>query len=110
MAQLKNIPIERAKSLNELIDSKPHQVVSKALTRDCDTSVVLMAFSDFENVSEEEYYGDTLYYVLEGYIEIKYGNNTYPVNKGEVIMVPSHVLHSVDGNKDAKFLQITVKE
>ena len=65
MNSLKNVPTEPA-MLAELINAKENQVVSMALSKRDDVTISVFSFSDNEGVSEEEYFGDTLYYVLEG--------------------------------------------
>ena len=83
MDSLKNVPTEPA-LLTELINAKKNQVVSMALSKRDDVTVSVFSFSDNEGISEEEYFGDTLYYVLEGKMSIGINGKTYELNKANV--------------------------
>ena len=84
MDSLKNVPTEPA-LLTELINAKKNQVVSMALSKRDDVTVSVFSFSDNEGISEEEYFGDTLYYVLEGKMSIGInGKTVMSLNKANV--------------------------
>ncbi|MDO4290818.1 MAG: cupin domain-containing protein [Eggerthellaceae bacterium] len=107
---LRNLPEETAASLAGLIEARPGQVSSCALTRDAGFDMTLLAFAPGESVSEEEYFGDTLYYVVEGAAAVALPERTVRVGAGEVLKVPAHVLHAVEGADGAgfKLLQVTL--
>ena len=63
---LRNLPTDVATSLAQMIDIRPGQVSSMALTRNAGFDLTLLAFAPGESVSEEEYFGDVLYYLVEG--------------------------------------------
>ena len=63
---LRNLPTDEARSVARLIENRPGQVSSMGLTAGGSVDFMLMAFSAGESVSEEEYFGDTLYHVVEG--------------------------------------------
>lgn len=86
MDSLKNVPTEPT-LLTELINAKKNQVVSMALSKRDDVTVSVFSFSDNEGVSEEEYFGDTLYYVLEGEMSISINEKTYKLKQGECMAV-----------------------
>lgn len=110
MSILKNLPQEAPVGLKELIDYKKNQIVSMALSVGEDLQLFLFAFSENETVSEEEYFGDTMYYILEGETYIIKGETTYHLKTGDVFSVSAHILHSIGGKGPFKLLQITVKE
>ena len=66
MEFLRNLPVDHPEELAKLIEIRPGRVVSMALSRSERCQMTLLAFGDGESVSEERYFGDTLYYVLEG--------------------------------------------
>ncbi len=66
MEFLRNLPVDHPEELAGLIEIRPGRVVSMALSRSEHCQMTLLAFGDGESVSEERYFGDTLYYVLEG--------------------------------------------
>lgn len=109
---LRNLPTDAAASLASLIDLKPGQVSSMALTRDAGFDLTLLAFAAGESVSEEEYFGDTLYLLVEGAARVTLPDADVALKAGEVLRVPAHVLHAVepaDGN-GFKVLQLNVRQ
>ena len=108
---LRNLPEEAAASLAALIEARPGQVSSCALARDAGLDMTLLAFAPGESVSEEEYFGDTLYYVVEGAAAVVLPERTVRMSAGDVLKVPAHVLHAVEGTGDAGFkvLQVTLR-
>lgn len=108
MNKLRNLPIENAKQLADLIQVRPHQVISMALSRSDYMQMTLFAFAEGESASEEAYFGDTLYYSVEGVIQIILKEERKELLPGQLIMIPSGVLHAVQGIGQFKMLQITV--
>ena len=106
---LRNLPTQQAQALASLIEAKPGQVSSKALTAGDGVSITLLAFAANESVSEEQYFGDTLYYVVEGACEITMSQQRVTLQTGQVLMVPALVDHAVENvGCTFKLLQITV--
>ncbi len=109
MSQLRNLPTEAAEAIAEMISVRKNQVISMALTKESGIQMTLLAFAEGENVSEEQYFGDTLYYVLEGTAVICRKEKEITVKTGEVLMVPAGVVHAVRGKGAFKLLQITLE-
>ncbi len=109
---LRNLPTDTAASLASLIDIKPGQVSSMALTRDAGFDLTLLAFAPGESVSEEEYFGDTLYLLVEGSARLTLPDSEVTLQAGEVFCVPAHILHAVEPiNKSGfKILQLNARE
>lgn len=105
---LRNLPVETPQSLKDMISIKPHRVVSMALTSSDNVHMTLFAFDKGEDVSEESYFGDTLYMSLEGVVIIKIQEKEVRLKEGEVFMVPAKTLHAVSGADGFKMLQITL--
>ena len=107
---LRNVPTDEARSVAELIEIHPGQVSSMGLVSGCALDFMLMAFSAGESVSEEEYFGDTLYHVVEGAADVVLPNRRVAVAAGEVFMVPAHIPHAVEGHDGGAFklLQLTI--
>jgi mannose-6-phosphate isomerase-like protein (cupin superfamily) len=103
----RNLPIEAAAPLASLIDARPGQVSSMALTRLGDPiGATLLAFSDGESVSEERYPGDTLYYLVEGAAQIRFADRSVAMAAGDVLRVPANEEHAVEPTCASKLLQI----
>ncbi|RGF96506.1 cupin domain-containing protein [Firmicutes bacterium AM55-24TS] len=107
MDSLKNVPTEPT-LLTELINAKKNQVVSMALSKRDDVTVSVFSFSDNEGVSEEEYFGDTLYYVLEGKMSISINEKTYELKQGECMAVEAKTSHAIGSKTAFKVMQITL--
>lgn len=107
MDSLKNVPTEPA-LLTELINAKKNQVVSMALSKRDDVTVSVFSFSDNEGISEEEYFGDTLYYVLEGEMSISINEKTYKLKQGECMAVEAKTSHAIGSKTAFKVMQITL--
>ena len=107
MDRLKNVPTEPT-LLTELINAKKNQVVSMALSKRDDVTVSVFSFSDNEGVSEEEYFGDTLYYVLEGKMSISINEKTYELKQGECMAVEAKTSHAIGSKTAFKVMQITL--
>ena len=70
MPILKNLPTQKAESIKELIDIRKGQVLSMALSNSEHVQMTILSFSENEMVSEESYFGDTMYILLEGETKI----------------------------------------
>ena len=108
----RNIPTDAAAPLAQLIDTHSGQVSSMALTRNAGFDMTLLAFAPGESVSEEEYFGDTLYYVLEGAACVVLPDARVTLRAGEVLRVPAHVEHAVEGadERGFKLLQLSAQQ
>lgn len=109
MEHLRNLPTDQIKNLAEMIEIVPGQVVSMAMSRNEHCQMMLLAFGEGESVSEECYFGDTLYYVLEGEMPLYIDEEQYVLKTGDCMAVPAGKLHAVGGTKAFKILQMTLQ-
>ena len=70
--------------------------------------MTLLAFGDGESISEECYFGDTLYYILEGALYVSVGEDSRCLQTGDCLEVPAHTPHAVVAPDGCKLLQITL--
>lgn len=110
MAILRNLPSEEPKNLSSLITPKTNQIVSMALSKSEDFQLTVFTIADKETVSEEEYFGDTMYFILEGETYITIDDKIHTLKTGDVFKVPAHIIHSIGGKGEFKLLQLTVVE
>ncbi len=66
METIKNISTEIPENLAGLIQPETNQIVSMTLSNSDHVGASLFTFAEGEMVSEEEYLGATMYYLLEG--------------------------------------------
>ena len=109
MDHLRNLPLEYSIALADLVTIQPGRVVSMALSKNEHCQMTMLAFADGESISEECYFGDTLYYVLEGRMPLVIGDATHILQTGDCMAVPANVLHAVGGIEPFKLLQITLQ-
>lgn len=109
MEFLRNLPVDHPEELAGLIEIRPGRVVSMALSRSEHCQMTLLAFGDGESVSEERYFGDTLYYVLEGSMPVYQKDKETVLRAGACMAVPAGVTHAIGGAGPFKLLQITVQ-
>ena len=109
MEFLRNLPTDDPAALAGLIDIRPGRVVSMALTRSEHCQMTLLAFGDGESVSEERYFGDTLYYVLEGSMPLRTEMGERILAAGQCRAMPTGVSHAIGGAGPFKLLQLTVQ-
>ena len=110
MNTLRNLPTESPSSLASLIDIREGRVVSMALSRSDTCQMMLMAFGTGESVSEETYFGDTLYTVVEGEMPLFIGSTKHLLKTGDSLMIPAVTLHAIGGEGSFKLLQITLQK
>ena len=106
---LKNVPTDESQPLASLVACRPGQVQSVAFTQvDAPISLVLLAFSAGESVSEEVYGADALYYAVEGAARIVVEGEPRALPEGAVLRVPAGVPHAVEAAGPLKLLQASV--
>ncbi|WP_418736723.1 cupin domain-containing protein, partial [Dysosmobacter sp.] len=82
---------------------------SMALSRSEHCQMTLLAFGDGESISEERYFGDTVYYVLEGDMPLRLEGHEVCLGAGDCLAVPAQTTHAIGGNGPFKLLQITIQ-
>ena len=88
---LRNLPVQQPAALRELISIQPGRVVSMALSR------------------SERYFGDTVYYVLEGDMPLRLEGHEVRLGAGDCLAVPAQTTHAIGGSGPFKLLQITIQ-
>lgn len=105
MEFMKNLP-EEPNALADLIEIKPGRVISMSLSKIDNCQMMLMAVSEGEEVTAEQYPGDTLYYVVEGVMPLHRDGRIFEMTKGQIAVVPKDVAHAIGGKGDFKILQM----
>ncbi len=108
MAGLKNLPTDGPQNLGDLMEGRAGQVLSMTLSDTDGMGMALFSFPSGEMVSEEEYPGDTMYLVLRGDVCIRRKEAEDSLKEGDVLMVPSGVLHEIEAFSDCVVLHLTV--
>ena len=109
MLYFKNLP-ETPQKLADLIEIKKGRVISMNLSQQESCRMMLIAVSAGEDITAEQYPGDTLYYVLEGVMPLVRDGIKKEMNIGDVAVVPRDVPHAIGGEGDFKILQIILTD
>lgn len=104
---LRNLPTDSPQSLAQLLPCKAGQVISMSIFQNDTVQMTLLSFGAGESVSEELYFGDTLYYVLEGSLLLHVNQQEHTLQTGQVLAVPAGQLHALIACEAFKILQIT---
>ncbi len=104
-----NIP-DRPHKLEDLIQIIDKQVLSAAIFNNDDINISIFGFADLENISEEQYAGDTLFYIITGTCTIKTKNDNLNLKAGDICKIEKNTLHEIHAENSFKMLQITLKK
>ena len=107
MEFLKNLP-EQTEKLENLIEIRPGEVVSMALSQVESVPMTLFAIPAGESLRSEMYPGDTLYLCLSGDLEIRREDSTLSLTSGDALVVPAMKSHAVDTKSGAKYLEVSL--
>ena len=108
MDYLRNLPTGSPQNLADLLPCKTGQVISMSFFQSDAVQMTLLSFGKDESVSEEVYFGDTLYYILEGVMQLCIAQDNYLLHSGQVMAVPARTPHAIAAQESFKLLQITV--
>ncbi|SHH47073.1 Cupin domain protein [Clostridium collagenovorans DSM 3089] len=92
---IKNIDFRKVLEMESLVDYQEGRVISRTLAQGRTMSMTLFAFDKGEEISTHSAGGDALVYILDGEAEISIGEETFIVKKGETIVMPANVPHSL---------------
>lgn len=113
MKVMKNIePITPIK-IGEVVRSKKGAITSKAICATENTDIRFFSYSKDESISKESQVEDSMIYLLEGEISIRYDENEEKkeliLKAGEFIVLPSNLNYGMYASKDSKSMNILVK-
>lgn len=105
---IKNIDMQTALTLADLVTYQKGQVVSKTFVQNSAVSLTLFAFDKDEEISSHESNGDAMVIALDGEGEIEIDGEKYIIKKGEVIVMPAKKPHAVYAKEQFKMLLIVI--
>ena len=105
---MKNIEKAQALKLVDLVNYQEGQVVSKTLVQNANVSLTLFAFDKGEEISTHSSHGDAMVYVMDGLVEATVGEQKFNLTKGETIVMPAEVPHSIYAPEQMKFMLTVV--
>lgn len=105
---IKNIPKQTKLCLENEVEYRDGQVVSKTLAQNRNVSLTLFAFEKGEEISTHSSGGDALVTVLDGKGRFTIDGSEYYLCEGESIVMPRNVPHAVYGEERFKMLLTVV--
>ena len=108
-ALIKNIAFSEPHNLSELVGYEEGRVVSRTFAQNPSLSLTLFSFDAGEGLSTHTAPGDAMVQILDGEAVINIDGKEMTVTKGQVVVMPADIPHSVTAAKRFKMLLILVK-
>ena len=105
---MKNIDKSKIVLLKDEVSYYDGQVVSKTLAQNENISITLFSFDKGEEISTHMSDGDALVTCLDGTGEITINDKQYEITRGESIIMPAGLPHSVYAKERFKMLLTVV--
>ncbi len=106
---IKNVTFSEPHVLSNLVEYEKGRVVSRTFAQNDHLSLTLFAFDQGEGLSTHAASGDAMVQVLDGEVLLTVGGKRVTAQKGEIVVMPANIPHSVDAVKPFKMLLIVVK-
>jgi quercetin dioxygenase-like cupin family protein len=94
---------------SEAIDYAEGSVVSKIIVKKPMGIITLFAFDKGEGLSEHSSPHEALVQVLDGTAEITIGDTPHKVGKGQCILLPADIPHSLKASERFKMMLVMIK-
>lgn len=96
-------------SLTDLVGYQPGTVVSNTLVNKEKGTVTLFAFDAGEGLSEHTAPFDALVQIVDGEADVTVGAEKHCVSRGEVLLLPAGIPHSVHATVQFKMLLTMIR-
>ena len=106
---IKNIAFSEPHNLDELVAYEEGRVVSRTFSQNSSLSLTLFSFDEGEGVSTHTAPGDAMVQILDGEALVNIDGKEMTVGKGQVVVMPADIPHSVTAVKRFKMLLTVVK-
>jgi len=107
---IKNIPFATPVEIVDLVDYEEGRVVSRTLSSKAHVNITLFAFDQNEEISAHTSPGDAMVHILDGEALINIDGKKIKATKGQVVVMPANVPHSVTAHSRFKMLLTVVKK
>jgi quercetin dioxygenase-like cupin family protein len=106
---IKNITFSEPHNLDELVAYEEGRVVSRTFSQNPSLSLTLFSFDEGEGVSTHTAPGDAMVHILDGEALVNIDGKEMTVSKGQIVVMPADIPHSVTAVKRFKMLLTLVK-
>jgi quercetin dioxygenase-like cupin family protein len=100
---------EIKQKLKEIIKYQKDTISSNTLINKKAGNITLFAFDKNQVISPHKAPFDAMVYLIEGKAIIKIGNNNYNLEKGDFIIMPANIEHSLKAITKFKMLLVMIK-
>ena len=106
---IKNVEQSKVLKLNDIVAYQDNQIASLTLANEEHVVMTIMAFDEGEGVGTHAAGGDAMVCVLDGTADITVDGVTSRVEKGDTIIMPANIPHSVKAVTKYKMLLTVIK-
>lgn len=110
MSIVKNVPIKEIFKVADQVEILGGQIVSKTIVQNKSHSITIFAFDKDEEISTHAAKGDAFVTVVEGKGKFIVDGEEYILEKGQSLIMPANIPHSVYGHEKFKMLLVVVFE
>lgn len=107
-SKFKNIDFSNVLNMENLVTYQTGQVVSRTLAQNKLLSITLFAFDKNEEIATHSSGGDAMMYILDGACQVQIGDENFSLKKGDTIVMPAGIPHSLSATNQFKMLLIVV--
>lgn len=107
---IKNISFSEPQQLADLVEYEEGRVVSRTFAQNPALSLTLFSFAAGEGLSMHTAPGDAMVHVLDGEALVDVDGKEMTVGKGQVVVMPADIPHSVTAVRRFKMLLTLVKK
>jgi quercetin dioxygenase-like cupin family protein len=94
----------------DIINFQQGSVVSRTVIKKPTGTVTYFAFDEGEALSEHTAPFDALVSIVDGTAEVIISGVSYPLNKGEMIIMPANEPHAVKATSKFKMMLVMIKD
>ena len=95
--------------MSRLVEYTEDGVVSRKIMHNGSGNVTLFAFDKGGKISPHSAPYDALVQIIEGFAEVKVGDDTHKLNEGESLIMPANIEHSLYAPNKFKMLLTMIK-
>lgn len=107
---IKNIAFSEPHHLADLVEYEEGRVVSRTFAQNPSLSLTLFSFDEGEGLSMHTAPGDAMVHILDGEAMVTVAGKEMTVGKGQIVVMPADIPHSVTAVQRFKMLLTLVKK
>lgn len=97
-------------SLEEAIEYMKEGIISKQVTKSKAGNITLFSFDKEQGLSEHAAAYDAVIQILDGQAEITINGKPFQLKRGNFIIIPANITHSLKATERFKMLLTTIRQ